>query len=101
MSGFQRGDYIFNHAGKAVFLRLTLGGLAEMFSQESINTISDLSACIRAADEMDIINIFSILSRPVHADTIEFSDLNIETALPVLADIFEMAFAPLSDQEAL
>lgn len=97
MTGFQKGDYIFNYNGRVIYLRLTLGALAEIFARLELDDIKAVSARIRKAKRADIINIFSALSRPAHTDDINFDNLNLQKAMPVLADIFETAFAPMAE----
>lgn len=97
--GFQKGDYIFAFGGKPVYLRLTLGALAEILARLDADNISALSQKIKRADSSDIAIIFAALSRPAHGDDFKFKDLNLQMAMPALADIFETAFASLSKGE--
>ncbi len=96
MTGFQKGDYIFSFEGKPVYLRLTLGALAEICARLNVENIAELSTRIRMAKKPDIAIIFSALSRPAHADYFDFFAINLSKAMPALADIFEINFAPLS-----
>ncbi len=99
MTGFQRGDYIFNYQGRSLYLRLTLGALAEICARLNVRNIFELSKRIRDADRDNIVLIFRALSRPAQHEEPDFSDLNLHEAMPVLADVFETAFAPLNAGE--
>jgi len=96
MSGFQNGDYIYAHNGQTVHLRLTLGALAEICSRLHVEDISELSTRIRSADKEIMIIVFNALSRFYKLEDIDFSDLNLQMAMPALAQILETAFAPLT-----
>lgn len=100
MAGVQRGDCIFNYQGRSLYLRLTLGALAEICARLNVKNIFELSKRIRDADRDHIIFIFGALSRSAHHEEPDFSDLNLHEAMPVLADVFETAFAPLSAGDA-
>ena len=96
MSGFQNGDYIYAHNGQTVHLRLTLGALAEICSRLNVEDISELSTRIRSADKENIIIIYNALYRFSQTVEADFSDLNLQMAMPALAQILETAFAPLT-----
>ena len=99
-TGFQKGDYIFVHGGRPAYLRLTLGALAEISARLDAENIAILSQKIRRAEPEDIIAVFTALSRPAHGENFKFKDLDLQTAMPALADIFETGFAPLSKGDA-
>lgn len=101
MTGFQKGDYIFVHDGKPVYLRLTLGALSEICTRLDTPDFSHLSKRIRRAEKEDIAIIFRALSRPAHADSFNFSALNIAEAMPALATVFETAFSALTKEGAV
>lgn len=100
MTGFRKGDYIFQYEGQAVYLRLTLGALAEICAALNSENPLEIAAKVRSLSLKEMIIIFSALSRPVHQNTINFSKLNLTQALPVLATIIETTFAPLSPEVA-
>lgn len=96
MTSFRKGDYIFQYEGQVVYLRLTLGALAEICATLNSENPIEVAARIRTLSTDEMILIFKALSRPVHKEKYMFLKLNLSQSLPVIATIIETAFAPLT-----
>jgi hypothetical protein len=97
MRGFQRGDVIFSHGGSAYYLRLTLGALAEICAVSECDNAEGLAQILRLKKPELIAKFLIALGRPAHGD-ITFKNIDMGTAMTALANVFERAFAPLSQQ---
>ena len=92
---YQRGDARVRVGGRDVFLRLTLGALAEVCDRLDAHSPGDLAKALRSPDADRITVCAEALLRPVHGAAAQglAQALPPRRAAPVVARLFAEGFA--------
>ena len=100
MGSFRKGDLIVSFEGRQLYLRLTLGALAEICTVLGSQNPRALAEQIKTGERSKVIAIIQALARPMQPEPVDVSTLETRVALDAIADIFEAAFAPLTPPRA-